>query len=200
MASWMPCFWRFRPICRKRRFPAKAVPPFSVWNGSWRSCAPNSAGGGLSGDVPLRFRAAHAYRPAAAETHPQRKLRHFDLGACAVGQVFVVSAHRAAAGTTRTVRFRLPAGTVHDGLRRIEPMLQPIYEAFCARNRAGEYHQADETRWLVFVLLDGKKGYGCRINGVLFSESQQRPPFSECSWQFFYAIQRGRRYPLICSA
>jgi transposase len=54
----------------------------------------------------------------------------------------------------------LPAGTVNDGLRRIEPLLQPIYEAFCTRNRQGRFHQADETRWLVFVLLDGKKGYG----------------------------------------
>jgi len=54
----------------------------------------------------------------------------------------------------------LPAGTVNDGLKRIEPMLTPIYEALRARNRQGEFHQADETRWRVFVLLDGKKGYG----------------------------------------
>lgn len=54
----------------------------------------------------------------------------------------------------------LPAGTINDGLQRIEPMLQPIYEAFCERNRQGDFHQADETRWLVFVVLDGKKGYG----------------------------------------
>jgi transposase len=54
----------------------------------------------------------------------------------------------------------LPAGTVNDGLRRIEPMMRPIYEAFRGRNRLGEFHQADETRWLVFVLLDGKKGHG----------------------------------------
>jgi transposase len=54
----------------------------------------------------------------------------------------------------------LPAGTINDGLQRIEPMLRPLYEAFCARNRQGDFHQADETRWLVFVLLDGKKGYG----------------------------------------
>ena len=54
----------------------------------------------------------------------------------------------------------LPAGTVNDGLRRIEPMLRPIYEALLKRNRLGGFHQADETRWLVFVLLDGKKGYG----------------------------------------
>jgi transposase len=54
----------------------------------------------------------------------------------------------------------LPAGTVNDGLQRIEPMLRPIYEAFRERNRLGKFHQADETRWLVFVLLDGKKGHG----------------------------------------
>jgi transposase len=54
----------------------------------------------------------------------------------------------------------LPAGTVNDGLKRIEPMLRPIYEALCERNRQGGFHQADETRWLVFAALEGKKGYG----------------------------------------
>jgi transposase len=54
----------------------------------------------------------------------------------------------------------LPAGTINDGLQRIEPLLRPIYEALCQRNRQGDFHQADETRWLVFVVLDGKKGYG----------------------------------------
>jgi transposase len=54
----------------------------------------------------------------------------------------------------------LPGGTINDGLQRIEPMLQPIYEALRQRNRQGDFHQADETRWLVFVILDGKKGYG----------------------------------------
>lgn len=54
----------------------------------------------------------------------------------------------------------LAPGTVNDGLKRIEPMLRPIYEALLERNRLGEFHQADETRWLVFVLLDGKKGHG----------------------------------------
>ena len=65
----------------------------------------------------------------------------------------------------------LPAGTVNDGLRRIEPMLQPIYEAICTRNREGGFHQADETRWLVFVLLDGKKGYGWWLWVVLGADT-----------------------------
>jgi transposase len=65
----------------------------------------------------------------------------------------------------------LPAGTINDGLQRIEPMLCPIYEAFCQRNRQGDFHQADETRWLVFVLLDGKKGYGWWLWVVLGSDT-----------------------------
>ena len=65
----------------------------------------------------------------------------------------------------------LPAGTVNDGLRRIEPMLRPIYEALLKRNRLGGFHQADETRWLVFVLVDGKKGYGWWLWVVLGADT-----------------------------
>jgi transposase len=65
----------------------------------------------------------------------------------------------------------LPAGTVNDGLRRIEPLLRPIYEALLERNRLGGFHQADETRWLVFVLLDGKKGYGWWLWVVLGADT-----------------------------
>jgi transposase len=65
----------------------------------------------------------------------------------------------------------LPSGTINDGLERIEPMLQPIYEAFCQRNRQGDFHQADETRWLVFVVLDGKNGYGWWLWVVLGADT-----------------------------
>ena len=65
----------------------------------------------------------------------------------------------------------LPAGTVNDGLKRIEPMLRPIYEALLKRNRQGGFHQADETRWLVFVLLDGKKGYGWWLWVILSADT-----------------------------
>jgi transposase len=51
------------------------------------------------------------------------------------------------------------AGTVADGLKRLEPLFQPIYEALLARNAATGFAQADETRWMVFVTLDGKAGY-----------------------------------------
>ena len=54
----------------------------------------------------------------------------------------------------------LAPGTVTDGLRRLEVLLRPIYQALQERNRQGDLHQADETRWPVFVLLEGKQGYG----------------------------------------
>jgi transposase len=53
----------------------------------------------------------------------------------------------------------LAAGTVADGLRRLEPLLKPVYEALVARNAQGAYQQADETRWLVFIEYQGKTGH-----------------------------------------
>jgi transposase len=53
----------------------------------------------------------------------------------------------------------LAAGTVADGLRRLEPMFGPLYEALLARNAQSAYAQADETRWLVFIVQEGKTGH-----------------------------------------
>ena len=54
----------------------------------------------------------------------------------------------------------LAPGTVTDGLQRLEVLLRPIYEALKERNPRGDLHQGDETRWRVFVALEGKEGYG----------------------------------------
>jgi transposase len=53
----------------------------------------------------------------------------------------------------------LAAGTIADGLKRIEPLLQPIYAALRDRNVQSPFHHADETRWLVFVEKRGKNSY-----------------------------------------
>jgi transposase len=53
----------------------------------------------------------------------------------------------------------LPAGTVNGGLKRLEPLFEPIYEAFLERNARSTYRQADETRWPVFVERKGQKGH-----------------------------------------
>jgi transposase len=63
-------------------------------------------------------------------------------------------------GSWRLWDLDLAPGTVTDGLRRLEILLRPIYKALQERNRQGDLHQADETRWPVFIILEGKEGYG----------------------------------------
>jgi transposase len=53
----------------------------------------------------------------------------------------------------------LSAGTLTDGLRRLLPLFEPLYEALRARNRQLDHWHADETRWFVFVSLPDKSGY-----------------------------------------
>jgi len=60
----------------------------------------------------------------------------------------------------RLLGLDLAPGTVTDGLSRLEVLLGPIYQALQERNRLGDLHQGDETRWPVFVVLEGKEGYG----------------------------------------
>ena len=60
----------------------------------------------------------------------------------------------------RLLDLDLAPGTVTDGLQRLEVLLRPVYEALKERNPHGDLHQGDETRWRVFVILEGKEGYG----------------------------------------
>ena len=53
----------------------------------------------------------------------------------------------------------IPLSTVTNGLKRIEPMLQPVYEAIVEHNRTQQRWHADETRWQVFADVEGKTGY-----------------------------------------
>lgn len=53
----------------------------------------------------------------------------------------------------------LALGTLTDGLQRLLPLFEPIYEALADRSRTQPLWHADETRWLVFAMLEGKVGY-----------------------------------------
>src|SRR5712691_1463064 len=53
----------------------------------------------------------------------------------------------------------LAPGTVTDGLRRLEPLFQPVMDVLQERNRASVLTQADETRWLVFCDWEGKASH-----------------------------------------
>jgi len=59
----------------------------------------------------------------------------------------------------RLLGLDLAAGTVAGGLERLEPLFQRLYEALLARNAKSAFAQADETRWMVFIDLEGKTGY-----------------------------------------
>ena len=53
----------------------------------------------------------------------------------------------------------LAPGTIADGLKRIEPLLTPIYDGIRTHHVQSKYFQADETRWRVFVDRAGKIGH-----------------------------------------
>jgi transposase len=59
----------------------------------------------------------------------------------------------------RLLGLDLAAGTVAGGLERLEPSFRPVYDALLARNARSAFAQADETRWMVFIDLEGKTGH-----------------------------------------
>ena len=52
----------------------------------------------------------------------------------------------------------ISAGTVAGGLRAIAPLFEPIMEALYCRQMTEKIFHNDETRWPVFVLVEGKRG------------------------------------------
>jgi transposase len=59
----------------------------------------------------------------------------------------------------RLLGLDLAAGTVADGLKRFERLLGPLYDAMLKRNAESAFAQADETRWMIFIVQEGKTGY-----------------------------------------
>jgi hypothetical protein len=49
-------------------------------------------------------------------------------------------------------------GTVAGGLQAIAPLFEPLSEAFYCRQMSEPLFHGDETRWEVFVALEGKVG------------------------------------------
>ena len=52
----------------------------------------------------------------------------------------------------------LSLGTITDGLKHLTPLFEPVYEALVQHSQGQTLWHADETRWLVFVVLEGKVG------------------------------------------
>lgn len=53
----------------------------------------------------------------------------------------------------------IPKGSVGDGLKRLAPLFEPIYEALEQRSRESPWWQADETRWNVFETTKNKSTF-----------------------------------------
>ena len=51
----------------------------------------------------------------------------------------------------------IPKGSVGDGLKRLAPLFEPVYEALEQRSRSSCWWQADETRWNVFETTKWKR-------------------------------------------
>lgn len=49
-------------------------------------------------------------------------------------------------------------GTVTDGLKRLAPLFEPLYQEMARLNTTEHHWHADETRWLVFAEVEGKIG------------------------------------------
>ena len=69
----------------------------------------------------------------------------------------------------------LSLGTVTDGLRRLAPLFEPLYESLIEHQRQEHHGHADETRWLVFATLEGKVGHRWYLWAVQ-SEARRRLP------------------------
>lgn len=59
----------------------------------------------------------------------------------------------------QTLELDLSLGTVTEGLRHLAPLFEPVYVALVERSQQQPRWHADETRWLVFVSVEGKVGY-----------------------------------------
>ena len=52
----------------------------------------------------------------------------------------------------------LAQGTLTDGLQRLLPLLEPVYEALRSHNQQQRHWHGDETRWQVFATVEEQGG------------------------------------------
>jgi transposase len=53
----------------------------------------------------------------------------------------------------------IPPGSAGDGLKRLAPLFEPVYQALEERSMSAKWWQADETRWSVFETTKTKSTY-----------------------------------------
>jgi transposase len=71
-------------------------------------------------------------------------------------------------------------GSVTGGLKHLAPLFEPLYQGIIAQNLLASHWHADETRWRVFVGLEGKQGHKwylwvfCSATTVVFKLAPSR--------------------------
>ena len=81
------------------------------------------------------------------------------VGHRAARQVPVRQTKPALAAGPGPPRARHAAGTLAGGLQALAPLFDPLVHAMLAKLRIEQHWHADETRWAVFVPVDGKVGH-----------------------------------------
>ncbi|RLA86983.1 MAG: IS66 family transposase [Deltaproteobacteria bacterium] len=59
----------------------------------------------------------------------------------------------------KDIEFDAAAGTIGGGLKKLPPLFEPVLKEIIRKNQTERHLHADETRWLVFEFIDGKKSY-----------------------------------------
>jgi transposase len=66
-------------------------------------------------------------------------------------------------GLLRSFGVDLPMGTVTDGLKKLVPLFEPLYQALIEHQRQEHHWHCDETRWLVFIDWVGKANHNWNL-------------------------------------
>ena len=59
----------------------------------------------------------------------------------------------------KTLGFPISQGTITGGLQRLAPVFEPLVKAMHEKQMTESLFWGDETRWMVFEVVEGKKGY-----------------------------------------
>jgi len=95
---------------------------------------------------------------------PPRLLPRNDLG-ISVWTMVLLDKYLYARATNRLLQdfqshgLKIAPGTICGGLKKIAPMLEPVYAAFHAKQMTESLFAGDETRWSVFEGIEGKTGH-----------------------------------------
>ena len=149
------------PGLRSTVTSSEVIPKFRA-NRDRRACLPPPiTTAAVRADLHLRGE-THLHCPTCSQAHSQGAVRHFALSRILLDKYFTYRPTERLLNSWRLLGLDLAPGTITDGLRRLEVLLRPIYEASSSppRNPQGDLHQGDETRWQVFVPMEGKEGFG----------------------------------------